>query len=232
MTSCIARTRLIDDLLLRAVRQGVTQVVLLGAGFDCRAYRLSELTRCHVIEIDHPSTQAVKKERLQQILGALPHHVTYVAVDLTMQDLRGFLEQVELDAKERAFVLWEGVTHYLGEPAVHTTLRILSDFVASESLLLFTYIHRGVLTGDVEFEGASIPVERVSALGEPWIWGMDPAQMPAYLDEHGWKLLEDIGTEEYRTRYWGERGSLMRGFAFYRAALAVVHKKEEPAGVA
>ena len=76
MTSCIARTRLIDDLLLRAVRQGVTQIVLLGAGFDCGAYRLSELTRCRVVEIDYPSTQVVKKKRLQEILGALLYRVT------------------------------------------------------------------------------------------------------------------------------------------------------------
>jgi len=230
MTSCIARTRLIDDLLLRALGQGVTQVVLLGAGFDCRAYRLPELARCRVIEIDHPSTQTVKKEKLQQILGALPRHVTYLAVDLTTQDLRSCLKQVDLDARERVFVLWEGVTHYLGEPAVPDTLKALSDFVAPESLLLFTYIHRGALTGDAKFEGANIPRERVSAAGEPWIWGMAPGQMPAYLAEHGWKLLEDTGTEEYRTRYWGERGRRMRGFTFYRAALAAVQKEAGSAG--
>jgi len=203
--------------------------VFLGAGFDCRPYRLPELGRCRVVEIDHPATQAAKKETLQRILGALPRHVSYLAIDFTREDLRGCLEKSGLARNDRAFILWEGVTHYLGEPAVPTTLSILSDFVDPESLLLFTYIHKAAIEGDIDFDGANVPQERVSAVGEPWIWGMFPEQMPDYLAKHGWKLIEDIGTEEYRARYWGEHGRQIRGFAFYRAALAVVQQEVGPA---
>src|SRR5262245_39721806 len=58
------RTRYIDDCLVDALRHGVKQVVILGAGFDCRAYRIPEITQSRVFETDHPATQTVKKRRL------------------------------------------------------------------------------------------------------------------------------------------------------------------------
>jgi len=220
MTSGIARTRLIDDLLLDAVREGIGQVVILGAGFDCRACRLPELAVCRIVEVDHPATQALKRKGLARILGATPDHVAFAAVDLRERDLHEVLETEKLDRDRHAFVLWEGVTHYLGETAVDATLRALAVVLAPGSRLLFTYLHGGLLDGSVEFDGAHVSKERVSGDGEPWIWGMDPARMPEYLAERGFRLLEDDGATEYRARYWGDRGRAMRGFAFYRVALA------------
>jgi methyltransferase (TIGR00027 family) len=222
MTSGIARTRLIDDWLRQALQDGISQVLLLGAGFDCRAYRLRELEHCRVVEVDHPATQAVKREHVVRALGRLPEHVTFVGADLTREDSRRVLGATGLDARERVVVLWEGVTHYLGEAAVDATLRALADTSAHDSRVVFTYLHRGLLDGTAEFEGARASVEQVAGDGEPWIWGMEPERMPAYLAERGLQLLEDVGAEEYRVRYWGERGRRMRGFTFYRVAMAQV----------
>jgi DNA ligase D-like protein (predicted polymerase) len=74
-SSGVARTRLIDDLVTAALEEGVEQIVLLGAGFDSRAYRLPGIDRARVFEVDHPATHAAKKGRLRKFFARLPSHV-------------------------------------------------------------------------------------------------------------------------------------------------------------
>ena len=222
MSSGIARTRLIDDWLRDSMREGIRQIVLLGAGYDCRACRLPELTHCHVIEIDHPATQAAKKGRLQGLLGSLPGNVTYLAADLTTERLEEVWGRAGLDRNARVFVLWEGVAHYLGEAAVDATLRALFGLCPPGSLLAFTYLHRGLLEGTLTFDRAHVAQARVAQGDEPWIWGMDPARLPEYLADRGFRLQQDFGAEDYRKMYWGYDARRYRGFGFYHAALAVV----------
>jgi methyltransferase (TIGR00027 family) len=221
MTSGIARTRLIDDWLRAGLAEGIRQVVLLGAGFDFRPYRMPELEGCRVVEIDHPATQPAKQERLARLLGQVPARVTFVAADLTRDDLRGILESLGLGGGRTVF-LCEGVTHYLGGPAVDATLRAIAAASPPGSRLVFTYLHGGLIDGSRTFEGASLAAANVAGAGEPWIWGLDPAETPAFLAARGLTLLADLGADEYRARDWGERGRRMRGFAFTRVAQAVV----------
>jgi methyltransferase (TIGR00027 family) len=223
-TSGIARTRLIDDYLREALRAGVAQVVLLGAGHDYRALRMPELHALHVVEMDHPSTLGLKKKNVARVAGALPGHVEYLEIDLTTQELAGVWGRSSLDRGKPAFVIWEGVAHYLGGTAVDQTIRALSELLAPGSLLAFTYIHSGLIDGSVRFKWADRVARRVAGEGEPWIWGMDPGRMPSYIAGRGFDLLEDLGADQYRARYWGAEGRRMKGFSFYRVALARVNK--------
>ena len=222
MSSGITLTRLIDDWLRDSVRGGVRQVVLLGAGYDCRASRLPELAECRVVEIDHPATQTIKMESLKAFPGTPPDNVTYLAVDLTTQNLEDVWATVELDRSAPVFVLWEGVTHYLGETAVDSVLRALARLCAPDSLLAFTYLHQGLLDGSLYFARAQIAKDRVALGGEPWIWGMNPARLPAYLSKRGFQLQKDLGADEYRQMYWGSIARQLQGFGFYHVALARV----------
>ena len=79
--SAVARTTVLDDALVAAIDGGVEQLVILGAGYDSRAYRLPGCARVDVFEVDHPDTQAVKRRVLTGALGQLPAHVRFVAVD-------------------------------------------------------------------------------------------------------------------------------------------------------
>ena len=81
------RTRYIDDVLGEALRRGVDQVVILGAGFDSRAYRIRGIEQIRVFEVDHPATQARKKDVVTRRLGTLPPHVTLVPIDFTTHTL-------------------------------------------------------------------------------------------------------------------------------------------------
>jgi methyltransferase (TIGR00027 family) len=215
-TSAVARTRLIDEAVAAALRDGIEQLVILGAGFDCRAYRLPALERVRVFEVDHPSTAASKRARLTTLLGGLPGHVVFVGLDFDRQTLLAALDAAGCDRGRRSMIIWEGVTNYLTVAAVDATVRDVATF-AGGSHLVFTYVHRGFLDGSVAFEGAEHLGEMLNRAGEPWTFGFDPAELPAYLAARGITLIDDVGACEYRARYLGAAG---RGYAFYRAVTA------------
>ena len=220
--SAIGRTCWIDDQLGDALRSGAEQVVILGAGYDCRAYRLPGMSRAKVFEVDHPDTLAVKKDRLTYKLGRLPDYMTYVGVDFDQQDLSTELTKAGFDQALPTFFLWEGVMHYLAAEAVDTTFRCISSITTPGSRLVFTYIHRGLLDGTVHFgKLGEIPLTLQEA-GENWTFGLYPEELAAYLAERGFSLIVDVGSLEYRAKYMGSTGRHMKGFEFYRAALAEV----------
>lgn len=219
--SGVARTRLIDDALADAVRGGIDQVVILGAGFDCRAYRLPDLRRVQVFEVDHPRTQAAKRDRLRRRLGGFPPHVTFVGIDFDRQPLDGALTAAGFDPTRRAFFVWEGVTNYLTGPAVAATLRFIGS-TASGGRLHFTYVHRGLLDGSAAFTRTGGLAQTLRRTGEPWTFGLDPSDVPDYLAEQGLKLIEDVGSVDYRKRYLKPTDRTPVGYEFYRVALACV----------
>src|SRR5437763_3854854 len=121
-SSAIARTRLIDDWLHESIAGGAGQVLILGSGFDSRAWRLPALRRVAVFEIDHPATSAEKRRRLAAI-GAAPTNVSFVAADFERDTLAETMKRSSFDPAKPAVVIWEGVTNYLTAEAVDETLR-------------------------------------------------------------------------------------------------------------
>jgi methyltransferase (TIGR00027 family) len=169
--AAVCRTRFIDDALGAAITAGIDQVVILGAGFDCRAYRLPRLAGTRVFEIDHPLTQAMKRARLAPRLGAIPPHVVFVPVDFARDSLAAAMEAGGFRSAARTFFLWEGVTNYLTADAVDATVRWAAHAGGPGSTLLFTYIHSGMLDGSLRFEGAEASRRTVHPLGRDMkIW--------------------------------------------------------------
>ena len=122
-TYIIARTRFIDELLADQIERGLAQLVLMGAGFDTRAYRFGELVgRVKVFEVDHPSTQELKVKRLERAFGAVPDHVVYVPVDFESELVEQKLLREGYDPGSRTFFIWEGVVSYLTPCAVDEML--------------------------------------------------------------------------------------------------------------
>ena len=220
-SSVVARTRLIDDVLGAALDKGIEQLVILGAGFDSRAYRMARLGSIDVFEVDHPNTQAAKQGVLRRLFSTLPRHVRFVAVDFTRDDLMSAMCAAGYRVSARTFILWEGVTNYLSEDAVDSTLRWCSRSSAG-TLLLFTYVHRDILIRPGAFVGTKNLFASLDKAGERFTFGMEPSQVPRYLAERGLSLERDEGATEYRERYFGVDARNMRGHEFYRVALARV----------
>jgi methyltransferase (TIGR00027 family) len=205
------RTRFIDEALARAIAGGATQVVILGAGFDSHAYRCQELlARVNVFEVDRPATQALKKRRVNEALGGPPSNLTYVAIDFQHEDLADVLSRYGYDPALPTFFILEGVTMYVPEAAVRSTLQ----FVASHppgSAIVFDFVYGAMIEMLARIDMANIPkaqqpfVQRFLDLikDEPWIFGLPLGREREFLRECGLELREAfaIGGEESVKRY-------------------------------
>jgi methyltransferase (TIGR00027 family) len=219
--SAVARTRLIDDLVTGALAHGARQVLLLGAGYDSRAYRLPGIERVAVFEADHPATQAVKRRLVRgAVRPERRRHVHYVPVDLLTEDLGAALLGAGFGALEPTVVVWEGVTNYLTEAAVDGTLRRLASLTATGSRLIFTYVDRRALRGEIPV--AESWHRAVRRQGEPWTFGFDPAALPGYLAERDMRLALDLSTRDAADRYLQPLGRAENAASFYRVAEAEI----------
>lgn len=217
------RTRYIDDVLGEALRRGVDQVVILGAGFDSRAYRIRGIEQIRVFEVDHPAIQARKKDVVARRLGTLPPHVTLVPIDFTTHTLDTVMPGSGYRTETKTFFICEGVTHYLPAHAVDAVFRYVAQSAAIGSQMVFTYIHRAVLDGSVTFAGADATLATVRRAGEPYTFGFDPIELPRYLAARSLILIEDVGARAYRERYLRPRGRGHEPLAeFQRAALVEI----------
>jgi methyltransferase (TIGR00027 family) len=222
-TSAVARTRYIDDAAESSLRSGVGQVVILGAGYDARACRIPAMARAVVFEVDHPSTSARKRQHVERALGSLSNHVRFVPIDFNSEDLPSAMRSAGYDPSLRTLFIWEGVTNYLTEAAVDGTLRWCAK-AGVGSTLVFTYVHRQVLDSPESFEGTRELFATLHAAGERWTFGLEPSCLAHFLAERDLMLNKDVGASDYRALYFGPSASRMRGYEFYRVAVAHVSK--------
>jgi methyltransferase (TIGR00027 family) len=218
-TSVAARTRLIDDTLEALDDEQLGQLVVLGAGFDTRPYRLPRLRSTPVFEVDHPDTQAAKHTMLKRVLPAMPDNVTFVAIDFAIDSLGETMTSSGYLASRPTVILWEGVTNYLSAEAFFATLDWCAR-AAPQGMLLFTYVHADVLRSPESFAGARRLHATLNKVGERFTFGLDPLDMKRHLAERSMQLEWDLGSAEYRERYYGARADAMVGHEFYRVALA------------
>ena len=207
----LARTRFIDDRLQTAIANRVTQVVILGAGFDTRAYRFADLLKEQkVFEVDYRSTQEFKKRRVEAILGNPPANVTFVEIDFQRDKLEPVLRNAGFQPGEKSFFVWEGVSMYLPESSVRETLRSIASICAPGSSLTMDFTTQAVVEMIAKLPWH--PQHKFTTeWGEPWIFGVPDGQERAFFRECGFEVREilpffggDAG-KRYLTRADGTR---------------------------
>ena len=216
------RTRYIDDALRNALDGGVGQVVILGAGFDARAYRISGIAKARVFELDLPTPQRLKQARLERILGALPDHVTFIPIDFDRQDIEREMATEGYRAGVETFFIWEGVTQYITARAVDATLRYVTRTAPAGSGMVFTYIDRAIVGGTARSEADQTFVSAARRGGMPWIFGIAPSEVAEYLAERHLRLVEEVWAPHYQARYLKPRGRRMAVFEGERVVVARV----------
>jgi methyltransferase (TIGR00027 family) len=234
------RTRFIDEALERAIVGGATQVAVLGAGFDSHAYRCQELlSQVRVFEVDRPATQALKKQRVNEVLGGPPVNLTYVAIDFQHEDLPEGLTRHGYDPAQKTFFILEGVTMYLPEQAVRGTLRFVAAH-PSGSDIVFDFVYRAMVDMLARIDIATIPraqrpfVQRFLTLikDEPWVFGLPVGGEREFLRELGLELREafTIGSEESLKRYLTKTDGTQLGAQAIAKAMARMAERGEAAG--
>jgi methyltransferase (TIGR00027 family) len=219
--SGVARTVFIDRTLRGALASGAEQVAILGAGYDARAYRIEEMKSVRVFEVDRGETQRMKRALLARAPRLSLKHVTFVEIDFLRQTLGEALRGAGFDPQRKTFFIWEGVTHYLDSSAVDSTMRFVG-ICAVGGWIVFTYIHRGLLDGSGRFTVSPNVSRLLDKAGEPWKLGFYPEELPDYLHDRGLRLVEDLGAVEYGARCMGASAAQMRGYEFYRVAVAMI----------
>jgi methyltransferase (TIGR00027 family) len=195
----VCRTRCIDDAVRAALSQGIQQLVILGAGFDTRPYRLPGIENVKVFEVDLPAVQDDKKKKLRKYLGGLPDQVTFIPIDFDVQVLKDVFSGTDFDHSQRAIFIWEGVTQYISEEAVRKTLAFIGES-APASIVVFTYVLKSIIERRSDIPGADRMME-VVAKQSPWVFGLEPTGLPDFLKPYHLSLVADMGSADYQEKY-------------------------------
>jgi methyltransferase (TIGR00027 family) len=199
-----ARSRFTEDALAAAVERGVRQLVVLGAGLDTFAYRSPFGDRLRVFEVDHPATQAWKRERLADAGIATPGSLTFAPVDFEHQTLATALASAGFDGSLETFFTWLGVTPYLSEEAVWRTLAFIAG-VPGGAHAIFDYGNPPQsLAGEMRAYHDRVAA-RVESLGEAWVTFFEEAELRTNLETLGFAEVEDLGPRQIAARYFPSR---------------------------
>jgi methyltransferase (TIGR00027 family) len=195
------RERTIDDFLIAALADGVEQVVILGAGFDTRAYRIPGIQKTRVFEIDHPDTQQVKLESLKKAVDPLPGNVTFIPVDFNTQTLAERLLASSYDPQAKTAFLWQGVTYFLTKEGVDATLAFIASHSGPGSSVIFDYFYEEVLLNGTSGYGKAL--RRASKMsGEEYMFGIPQGQTAAFLAQRGFRDVDDKSLADLKRLYF------------------------------
>jgi methyltransferase (TIGR00027 family) len=206
-----ARSRYAEDELARAFDQGVTQYVVLGAGLDTFAYR-NPHAGLQVFEVDHPATQAWKREQLQNVGIAIPPSLTFVPIDFEQQTLAAGIAQSGFNSNSAAFFSWLGVTPYLTREAFEATVTFIAK-MPSGGGVVFDFAVDPVLLNPGQRQALDALAKRVARYGEPFQLFFDPEKLQDELKNFGFHRTELLQRKELNARYFKDRtdGLLVRG---------------------
>lgn len=194
----VLRSRFAEDRLAAAVRRGVAQYVVLGAGFDTFALRQPLWARgLRIFEVDHSGTQSVKRDALAAAGIALPENLVFASVDFDRESLVDGLVRHHASLAQPTFFSWLGVTMYLTEDAIDAVLRSVARFPTGSEIVLTFARPRGDAPSSLE--------ERAIAVGEPWLSFFEPDALDLKLRRAGFREVTFLSPHEAEARYFRHR---------------------------
>ncbi len=231
----IGRTRYIDDCLQRRIEEGIDQLVILGAGYDSRPYRLGGLVGgVKTFELDYPSTQDLKLKRVKRAFGSVPEHVRYVPIDFNTESLKDKLIDAGYDRNAKTFFIWEGVTYYITEHAVNSTLDFVVGHSGGGSSIFFDYAFKSVIEGhgSVKQVNRSLKLYELFAApitSEHFVFGVEEGTIDEFLEKRGLHVIDNVTGAFFESEYFAgvkqtRQVSRLCGFAH-----ASVNERESPA---
>ena len=196
----VARSRYAEDQLREAVARGAKQYVLLGAGLDTFAYR-NPYPGLRVFEVDHPATQAWKRECLAAAGIPAPESLRFAAVNFDGESWADKLREGGFATTEPAFFAWLGVTPYLTEEVVFATLRLIHSLCPENGVVFDYALPRSILNQHEQAAHDAIAA-RVAAAGEPFRGYFEPQRLRSELRGMGYSRVEDLPGAEIDARYF------------------------------
>ncbi|WP_338037361.1 class I SAM-dependent methyltransferase [Methanosarcina spelaei] len=183
-------------------KKGLEQLVILGAGYDTRAYRIEGLRKLKIFEVDHPDTQSTKMERLKKAFGSLPDHVVFVSTDFETETLGQRLLNSGFDKSKKTLFIMEGLVMYLPPESIDDTLFFIVKNSGKGSTILFDYYPESVVDGTCELELGKNIRKFMIQQGEPLKFGIKEGMVETFLAERGFSRVQNVTAEEYKKMYF------------------------------
>ena len=218
-----ARVRYFDDFVEKSIVEGLEQLVILGAGYDTRAYRIEGLKNVKVFEVDHSCTQGVKIEKIKEIFGYLPDHVTYVSIDLENESLDEKLFKNGYDPLKKTLFLMEGLTMYISSETVDEILFFIVENSGSGSAVIFDYASRTV---NFDEHSDRKVVKNLTNLmeksNESMKFSLMEGTVEEFLSKRGFSDVIDVTSEDYKKAYFHGKNEDREVFSLMSFVHAVV----------
>jgi len=223
-TNVLSRARYTEDALEKAVRQGIKQYLILGAGMDTFAFRRSEMMeRLEVFEVDHPATQNFKLLRLAELGWEHPAQLHFSPMDFTKENLATALTRSSsYNPNVKSFFSWLGVTMYLTREEVFATLRSITEIAPEGSAIVFDYFDTDAFIPEKSSPEMQKKQEVFQKLGEKMITGFNPSTLAEDIANLGLRLHENLSPTEIEERYFQERTDVHHAPEHGHFAYAVV----------
>jgi len=217
-----ARVRYFDDFIQKASGEGFSQLIILGAGYDTRAYRMGELKgTMRVFEVDNPHTLNTKTGIITGIFGMLPDHVAFIPLDLEKEDLWSTLKLSGYSPAAKSLFVMEGLVMYLHREAV---VRLFSGIFRNSgpgSTLLFDFIPQSLADGTSDREGGKNIHAYTVIIGEPLRSGFSDSEVEPFMARLGFSGMKIILPDEYKKMYFTGKnaGRTVSGLLSFASAI-------------
>lgn len=219
----LASAAFCEDALKTAMRTGTAQYIILGAGMDTFAFREPEFLRKYdVFEVDHPLTQAEKKDRIQRAGWTVPKKLHFVPVDFTKDNLRTKLLEAGFRPQKKTFFSWLGSSMYLYRDEMETMLQKIAALAADGSSLVFDYADAGLFLSDVKRVQNMLAMAKTG--GAEMKSSFDQLSMELMLSDYDFLVYEHLNRKEIQKRYFSGRSDGLSAFEHINYAHAVLKK--------
>jgi methyltransferase (TIGR00027 family) len=201
----ISRTKFIDQ-IYNSLPSTIEQVLIFGAGFDSRAIRFSkELKNAKVFELDAPVTQQAKLHRFAERNINFPPNVKFIAIDFNKESLVEKLAEAGFQKNRKCLFLLEGLTYYLDEEAIESTLHLISDYSEKDSLLVFDYAATSAAIREKMMDDASMRrlYQNLVKVGEKPGFMLE-GQIEDFLLKYNFELGEELDSTQLAERYFNQ----------------------------
>ena len=231
----ICRTRFIDDLIEESTSAGIEQYVILGAGYDSRAYRLKLPPKLKIFEVDQPEVQGIKRLKLPKSISNRKN-IIYVSIDFNNQSLKEQLLDAGFDKSKSTIYTLEGVSQYIPKEALSSTLKELATLNAnSNSKIFISYVNKLLLEDSKACFGMGYSrpekaikfiINGAKKVGEPWISFYSAEEIQDLLSENGFIVIENQTLADLNSKYFAPVGRLIpEDFIFKLEHFVVANSK-------
>jgi len=220
----IARTAFFDSLFIEALNNRIPQIVLLGAGYDSRAYRFAKLnTDTKIFELDIATTQNRKMKSLIKARIDIPKNVELVPIDFNNESLNNVLEKAGYNRHERTLFLWEGVVYYLDPESVDATLEFVNRSSRHGSIIALDYLISSSESNRDEYGNKEFfQAMKKHHANERLMFSIDEGEAESFFGQRGLKMIDHWDNEEIESTLLLNEDGLLSGkiIESFRFALA------------